>query len=376
MTSDVGLVFLRRVNWPLVFLAGALMAIGVGAVLSASHVPGDAGDFLINDFAQRQLFWIAGGLAVALVVALVPYATWGRLSWVIYVAAILLVAAVFLFGVSRGGARRWLRLPYMLIQPSEFVKIALILALAHFYRDRPHGRLLAALAPPLFLAGLPMVLIALQPDLGTALVLLPVTLAMLFAAGASKRHLAATLLACVALSPLLYFNLKPYQRERITGFLDGSVEKAYQQYQSKVAIGSGGLLGKGYMQGTQNILEYLPERHTDFIFSTIAEEWGLVGGLILLALYFAFLATATLSVYFNRDRMARLLAVGVVTLFATQLTVNVGMTLGLMPITGLTLPFISYGGSSLLTSSAGLGLVLGAGLHRRSSVAATEKDDA
>jgi len=284
------------------------------------------------------------------------------------------------FGTMRNNARRWIDVKIMLVQPSELMKIAYVLALARYLMYRKNYRTLSGLVWPLFMALVPMGMIILQPDLGTSLLFLPVFFAMLYAAGARARHLAVLAFAGSAVVVVAFFAdditgflasrnillsepkgiLRPYQKRRIMEFIAG---ETYQQKQSVIAIGSGRLLGKGLRRGTQNRYNLLPERQTDFIFGVIGEETGFLGCAALLALYFFIILFSFGIAARTRDPFGRLIVVGLSTIFTVQVLINVGMALRMMPITGLTLPLISYGGTSLTTTMLSLALIINVKMH-------------
>jgi cell division protein FtsW (lipid II flippase) len=301
------------------------------------------------------------------------------------------------------GACRWLRFgtakKFLQVQPSEFCKIAYILALAWYLRFRRNYRKLTGLIGPFALTLLAMVLILFEPDLGTVILMMPILFSMLFVAGAKAKHLLVIVLLAVLVSPLLWHKMNLYQRQRIscvllqnaalrnklktsptlakiltgrehfneTQWLHG---RGWQLRNSKAAIASGGLKGYGFAQGPYLKYNYLPERHNDFIFAIIAHQWGFIGSVVLLGLYAVIMACGVEIAWLNTDPFARLISVGIIAMFAVQVIVNVSMTLGLMPITGLTLPLVSYGGSSLVVSMIAIGLLNNIGRRRPFSVAA------
>jgi rod shape determining protein RodA len=280
----------------------------------------------------------------------------------LYVAGLAALVAVFVAGRTVSGARRWLLVGPVSVQPSELFKICFVLMAVWLVTSRwaqPVGKAALALAAPMLVV--PMVLIVKQPDLGTALLLLPVLIALLVAAGMRMRLLGGLVLAGLAATPLAWFVLKDYQRERILVFLDplrDPLGSAYNVIQAKIAIGSGQLLGKGVAGATQSRLAFLPERHTDFIFAVFAETWGFVGCLVLLTCYALLLLRGFDIAASTREPVGRLVALGVTSLVATQVLVNVGMVTGLLPVVGIPLPLMSYGGSSMVVSMMALGLLL------------------
>lgn len=351
--------------------------------------------------AAKQLLFLVIGVAAAVGVMRIGYQELARFSYLIFLGALLLLvpllAAKLLnssFGgltAPRNGAYRWIHLPGYQLQPSELMKVAFVVALAWYLRYRRNFRKLSGLLVPFAVSAVPLILILLEPDLGTALLLLPVLFVMLFAAGARLHHLTCIALIGTAALPLVWGRIEPYQRLRVTAVLlqidelrqavidspedytrlasrrqalEWAASSGYQLVQSKNAIGSGGLLGQGWGQGIYATSSMLPDRHNDFVFAVIAHQWGLLGSLLVLI---ALAAIAILGVRIasgTTEPFARLLAVGVVTLLTTQALINIGMALGMLPITGMTLPFVSYGGSSLLTNCIAVGLLISVAQYR------------
>jgi cell division protein FtsW (lipid II flippase) len=357
---------------------------------------------------KKQLVFGGLGFAALVLINLVSYRRFGEVSYGIYAAVLVLLAVLLVdkfidlhFVSVINGARRWLRIPIgagsLNIQPSEICKPAYVLALAWYLRYRSNYRSFKALIGPFILTILPTVLILLEPDLGTVLLMLPVFFVMLFVAGAKVRHLAIMLVIALAISPVLWLKMQPYQRLRISSVLlqsDWLRQKAelhpllgrmlvgtnfstkrwkddwgYHLIRSKYAVASGGITGYGFGKGPFVKYNFLPERHNDFIFAVIAHQWGFAGCIAVLLLYIILLLCGLEIAGANTDPFGRLLAIGMVASFAIQIIVNITMTLGLMPITGLTLPFISYGGSSLMVSMACVGLLNNIGRRRRFTVA-------
>ena len=353
---------IRRLDAGLVALALALCALGLVLIFSATHHQG-----VLRHLPLRQLAWVGlGVLAMSFTYALDHQALAGR-SRLLYWGTVAVLLALLLLGKrSQHGGVRWVDLRLFYFQPSDLAKLVLILTLARLLVERS-GRLerFSSLLTPLAMAGLLMLLILRQPDLGTALVILPVTLAMLYVAGARPWHLGALTLAGGGSLPLLWGFLKDYQKRRILTFLDPSSDAlgaGYNAIQSQIAVGSGGLWGKGYLQGTQSQLHFVPFHHTDFIFSVLAEEWGFAGSLLCLGLYLALLTKLAAIGSRSRSLSGSLVCAGLAAMLGTQLLVNVGMSMGLLPVTGLPLPMVSYGGSSTVTAMLGLGMALS--IHR------------
>lgn len=354
---------LRHVDWVLVACTLVLVTVGTLAVASATSTPERPLGLL-----RPRLAHVAVGLAAAAALAGVPYRSLGE-SWkLLYGASLALLALTDLVGRTALGAQRWLSLGPFSLQPSEPAKLALVVALAWSLsrRQEPPGRL-ADLVPSLLLTGPLVLLVFLQPDLGSALVFVAILLATLWAAGAPSRQLAGLLAAGVLAAPLAWPLLKPYQRARLLVFLDPGMDPlgaGYNLLQSKIAIGSGGLWGKGLFAGTQNTLQFLPMQHTDFVFSVVGEELGFVGAVGLLLVYWVWLMRVLQVGASSRDAFGSYLCVGVASLVGFHVVVNVGMTVGLLPATGIPLPFVSYGGTALVSHLSAVGLVLSVAVRR------------
>ncbi|MBI3333517.1 MAG: rod shape-determining protein RodA [Candidatus Omnitrophica bacterium] len=360
---------LRRVDRPLLIVTLLLLGIGLLALYSASLQKTQATGI---QFLMRQLTWAPLGLLLAGLLLVVEYHRWLEWAYLLYGVNMLLLLMVLEMGVVRGGAQRWLTFAGLTVQPSEFAKVTTVLALARYLGSRsatPWGRADSqwkAIGVSALLALIPMVLILKEPNLGTASVFLPILLAMLLVWGIRPRVIGLMLAAGALLAPFAWGRLADYQRSRLLVFLNPSLDPlgaGYTVVQSKIAIGSGRLWGKGWLAGTQNQLNFLPERHTDFIFSVVGEEWGFLGTTFCLALFGLLFYRGILIATQTRDPFGRLLVVGLVAMLATHLVVNTGMTLGLMPVVGLPLPFFSYGGSWLLTSLTTVGIILSIGIR-------------
>jgi rod shape determining protein RodA len=347
---------LQNVDWPLLGATVGLVILSA-STLASLHV-GRAG----GSVAIRQLAWFGVGIFALVFVASIDYRRLVRAAPLFYVLGLGGLVAVFVLGRTVSGARRWLFVGPMSVQPSELFKLCFVLMAVWLLTSRwaqPVGKTVLVMAAPL--AIVPAALIVKQPDLGTALLLFPVLIALLVAAGMQMRLLGGLALTGVAAAPLAWLVLKDYQRERLLVFLDpfrDPLGSAYNVIQAKIAIGSGQLLGKGVAGATQSRLSFLPERHTDFIFAVFAETWGFVGCLVLLTCYALLLLRGFDIAASTREPVGRLVALGVTALVATQVLVNVGMVTGLIPVVGIPLPFMSYGGSSMVVSMMALGLLL------------------
>ncbi len=355
--------------WPAVLPTLGLLLLGV-LVLSGLEVR--LGLVWVDNWDVLQLIGVVVGLAAAVALLLVPYKTIVSRAYVFYACNMLLLLLVLVAGVERNNARRWLKLPGFDFQPSELMKLTLVVTLARFIRFRSSYKTFTGLWAPFLLTLIPMALILVQPDLGTALLFVPILFTMLFAAGARARHLAlVVLLGALAIVPLYEWGLRPYQRDRIDGFLVqlGLVDRGdahmkamakdenYQLEQSKIAVGAGGFLGAEAGGPHGQVLYRVPERQTDFVFAALANRWGFFGGLLVLGLL-GWLLVAILAVAArHRDPAGRLLCLGVFAMLGGQAFINLAMTVGLMPVTGLTLPFVSYGRSSIVVCILAVALV-------------------
>ncbi|HVC64321.1 MAG TPA: rod shape-determining protein RodA [Candidatus Dormibacteraeota bacterium] len=347
---------LQNVDWLL--LGAALFIIGLSLVCLWSLNPGRG----ISALMWRQLSWVGVGLVGLLVVVSVDYRNLVRFAPVFYVVGLGLLLSVFILGRTVSGARRWIHVGPLTVQPSELFKLIFIITLAWALTSARGERLSrVALVGTFVLLGVPFFLVVKQPDLGTALVLVPVLGATLVGLGLRMKVLGGLALGSVALMPLAWFVLKPYQRDRLLVYLDpfrDPLGTAYNVIQAKIAIGSGQLLGKGIGGATQSRLAFLPERHTDFIFAVFAEMWGFLGCLVLIVAYALLVLRGFEIAAGTRETRGRILALGVTSVFAVQILINIGMVTGLLPIVGIPLPLMSYGGSSMVVSLTALGLLI------------------
>lgn len=347
---------LQNVDW--VLLTSALVLVGLGFLTLWSLSPGRHGSGVL----WRQLGWFGLGLLALITVAGADYRNVARAAPAFYVIGVALLLSVFVVGRAVSGARRWIPLGPVALQPAELFKLIFIVTLAWALTARwANPRARSTLAVALALLVVPFLLVVRQPDLGTALVLVPVFFALLFGAGVRLRELGWLGLTGLAGAPLAWFVLRDYQRERLLVYLDpfrDPLGSAYNVIQSKIAIGSGQLLGKGVVGATQSRLAFLPERHTDFIFAVFAEMWGFMGALLLLVCYAILLLRGFEIAAKAREPLGRLLALGVTVLFGAQTLINLGMVMGILPVVGIPLPLMSYGGSSLVVTLMALGLLL------------------
>jgi rod shape determining protein RodA len=315
------------------------------------------------------MIWYGAGMTGMVFSFSINYKSLYRWSPAIYAVCILLLIYVLIMGKYVGGARRWLILGPVSVQPSELIKIAVIISLARYYSKHanPRGFTLSELLTPLMLTIIPFMLIVKQPDLGTAMVLVLIAGAMTVFVKIERRSLLCIITACTITGPLVWFLLKGYQKKRILTFINPDRDPlgaGYHIIQSKIAIGSGMIFGKGFLKGTQNALSFLPEQHTDFIFSVLAEEWGFVGSVFILFLFLVLIIWGLNIAYRCRDPFGTILAVGATAMIFWQVFINIGMAMGLMPIVGVTLPFISYGGSSIVSIMICVGLLMSISMRR------------
>jgi rod shape determining protein RodA len=318
---------------------------------------------------MTQVYAIGIGTVALIICASIDYRVLADRSHLFYIALLALLLHVLFFGAVRGGGRRWIALPVFNLQPSELVKVGLALLLARLYGD---SRRRVPTPTDLVIGGaltaIPLVLIARQPDLGTAVTLMPVLAGIVFVAGMRLKVAGVLLALALVASPVVWaYGLQDYQKGRILTFLDPSRDPrgaGYQQIQAQITVGSGGLWGKGFQQGTQGQLSFLPVAHNDFIFSVLAEEHGFAGVLAVLALYAFVVLRALETARLAKDRLGTFLVIGILASFAFQVVYNVTMSAGLAPVKGLTLPLLSYGGSSMIATLAGIGLILNVRMRR------------
>jgi len=353
---------LAAMSWMLVALVVLIACVGFAMLYSAAN-----GDW--SPWAYRQAIRFGSGLLIMLVLALVDVRFWMRIAYVSYLVALILLGLVEVMGEIGMGAQRWIDLGVFQLQPSEVMKIALVLALARYFHGltwEEVGRPVNLIMPLLMIA-VPAMLVLRQPDLGTALMMVIGSGALFFLAGVRLWMFAGVLLAGLAAVPIAWQFLRSYQKQRILTFLDPESDplgSGYHILQSKIALGSGGMFGKGFLQGSQSHLNFLPEKQTDFIFTMLAEEFGMAGGLTLIGLYALVLTYGFAIAVRARSQFGRLVALGVTTTLFLYLFINIAMVMGLIPVVGVPLPLISYGGTAMLTMMIGLGLLLGVSIHR------------
>jgi rod shape determining protein RodA len=349
---------LRKFNWNMLILEFILFGIGIWNLMSATAVEDKS-----QGLFRNQLIWFGIGMVITAVILMIHYSFLSRTAYIAYFANVILLVAVLVIGKASLGARRWIGVGSFTIQPSEFMKISMVLCLAKYFEtDRTQGGYgLKELALPTLLVAVPAFLIMLQPDLGTAMIiLLTFGTMMLFIRIKPKTILMISMCFAIALPAAYKFALKPYQKQRLVTFVDPMSDPkgaGYNSIQSMIAVGSGQLFGKGYKKGTQSQLNFLPEHHTDFIFSVFSEEHGFAGCVILLFLYLVFLMNGLQVAFQSHDKFALLLVVGLLSIYFWHIFVNMGMVMGILPIVGVPLPFLSYGGSALITATLGVAVI-------------------
>jgi rod shape determining protein RodA len=354
---------LWQINWSFVLLVALIAGVGFAMLYSAA-----GGQF--DPWSSRQMARFGVGTVAMIVFALIDIRTWLRYAYIIYLASLVLLAAVEVTGSVGMGAQRWINLGFINVQPSEIVKITLILALArYFYACRVEDveRMTYLLVPAAMLVA-PVYLVLRQPDLGTAILILVTGITIFFLAGVRAWIFVAFGLAAIsAIVPVWKFVLLDYQKQRLLTYLNPESDPlgaGYHVMQSKIALGSGGLFGKGFLAGTQSHLSFLPEKHTDFIFTMLAEEFGMAGGLGLVGLYLLVLVYGFFIALRSRNHFGRLVGMGVVAAFFYNVFVNIAMVMGLLPVVGMPLPLVSYGGTAMVTLLFGFGLLLCVFVHR------------
>ncbi|MGB1539900.1 MAG: rod shape-determining protein RodA [Rickettsiales bacterium] len=355
-----------QLNWLIITLVCFLGLIGIAMLYSAA-----GGD--LSPWAGKQAIRFTAGFVMMIGVALFPQRLLLKLSYLVFFGCLGLLLVVEFFGFIGMGAQRWVNLGFFNLQPSELMKLALVLALARYY----HGLLQedmnrpAMLLFPLFLIGAPVALILLQPNLGTAFIVGTIGAIILFATGLYWRYFIAVGVAALAAIPTGWHFLHDYQKQRVLTFLNPEADPlgaGYNIMQSKIAIGSGGVFGKGFLHGSQSQLDFLPEKHTDFIFTMIAEEFGFAGAAIVIVVYMLLIVLALATAMRSRSHFGALIAVGISALLLLHIAINIGMVMGLLPVVGVPLPLLSYGGTMQLTMMIGFGLLLNSYVHRDSAL--------
>lgn len=354
-------------NWFIILLIVSLGLIGVAMQYSVS-----GGEF--EPYARMHLLRLGLLTILMLIIATIDIRIWMALAYPAWIGAIFLLLATDIFGVVNNNSQRWLDLKVMQLQPSELAKISVVLALARYFHGLDHvqSRKIINLIPPVFIIALPMFMVVRQPDFGTGLMIAAAGVVVIFLAGAKRWLFWSGGLTCLAAIPLVWGMMKEYQRDRVLIFLNPELDplgRGYQSTQSMIGLGSGGMWGKGYMDGTQSHLNFLPEMKTDFIFTVFVEEFGMMGGLGLLGIIVLLFSYGLLVGIGCRSQFGRLLSVGLTFTLFLYIMINVGMVTGMLPVVGVPFPLVSYGGSAMLTWMVAYGLILSVSTHRHVSLA-------
>jgi rod shape determining protein RodA len=353
-------------DWWMLALTVLIAVMGLISLYSAVHAGGNTTQTALF---TKQLIWYGAGALLMIAAFLFNYKSYERWGFILYLACVILLVAVLVFGKYVGGSKRWLALGPFSLQPSELVKLGVIVVLAKYYArvSTTNGVNFKELLSPFVFTAVPFILIVRQPDLGTAMVVALIAMSITLYVKIERRTLICLVAGAAMAIPLVWLTLKGYQKQRILTFLNPDRDplgSGYHIIQSKIAVGSGMLVGKGFLKGTQNALDFLPEQHTDFIFTVLAEEWGFIGAILLLLAFLLFITWGFRIAQRSRDAFGKILAVGVTCMIAWQVFINIGMVMGLMPVVGVTLPFISYGGSSIISMMLGVGLMLNVSMRQ------------
>jgi rod shape determining protein RodA len=355
----------QHFDWTILMLVLAMCALGILSIYSAG--------FSVSEnnfpFYVKQIQWILLGLFFMSIAYLIDYRIICQAAYLIYGISIVLLIIVFFYGYKTHGSQRWLSVGFLAFQPSELMKLSLIIVLARYFdnhNSNEHYKL-KELFIPLVMVLIPCLLILKQPDLGTALVLMLLSASIIFFMGVNWRSFAVALVSGLMLSPIGWYFLKAYQKERLLTFLNPEHDPlgaGYHVLQSIIAIGSGGVFGKGFLNGSQTQLKFLPEQQTDFIFSVFAEEWGLIGAVVLAIMFLSLILWGLKIALHSRDLLGTILAFGITALISWEVFINVGMVLGVLPVVGIPLPFLSYGGSAMVCLLTAVGLLMNVSVRR------------
>jgi rod shape determining protein RodA len=357
---------MKNSTFSILFIAVLIVVIGILSIYSSNYQK--EGEFWQSIY-QRQIIWAVLGLALFFIMSNFNYRRLWDFTYILYGSVIFLLFLVFVLGAVRLGAQRWLRVAWFNFQPSEVAKLMIVIFMAKYFSNKsiddvslPVDRFgtWRVLIIPLIFVAIPILLIVEQPDLGSGILVMAIFVIILFLAGVKLRYLISLFILAAGSAPLFWHFLKDYQRERLTVFLNPNIDPlgaGYTVIQSKIAIGSGGFFGKGWLLGTQSQLHFLPESHTDFIFATFAEEWGFAGSAILLLLYYLLIKQGILIAQKTSDSFAKLLAFGISFMLGIQVCINIAMNLGFAPVVGIPLPLMSYGGSSIFVTFVSLGIL-------------------
>ncbi len=358
---------MRNFDWSLVGSIGVILVLGLMNLYSATY------NLNIDKYFTSQTIWMAGGLVIMFLVSLINYHFFNRYAYFFYGMTVVMLILVFFLGRNVAGSQRWLHLGPINLQPSELAKIVVIMALARYFQDHQEKRTMGIwdLFVPLLLTVVPFVLVLKQPDLGTGLVVFFSAILVIWFVGVQRRILVVAIIMAMVSVPIIWkFGLHDYQKDRVISFLDPekyASGKGYQVNQAKIAIGSGQFSGKGYLNGSQSKLQFLPKQHTDFVFSNFAEEFGFFGSAILFMFYCIFFLSCFNIAITARDTFGVVMAFGLASSMICQTLINLAMEMGLLPVVGITLPFFSYGGTSLVASFVKLGILLNISRKKMSS---------
>jgi rod shape determining protein RodA len=357
---------MRNTNLKILIIAILIALMGILSIYSSAYR--NEGEFWQSIY-QRQIIWVILGLFVFILVSNFNYRRLWDWTYPLYAIMLVLLLLVFILGIARSGAQRWFKIAWFNFQPSEIAKLIIVIFLAKYFSQKSvddvslkaakFGIFRAVILPFIFTA-IPAGLIVEQPDLGSGSVVFIIFFAMLYLSNIRLRYILIVLVLLALSFPLIWTFLRDYQRDRILVFLNPNIDPlgaGYTVIQSKIAIGSGGFFGKGWLCGTQSQLHFLPESHTDFIFATFTEEWGFLGGILLISLYFLLIRQAIIIAEKTSDNFGRLLALGIALMFSFQIFINIAMNMGLAPVVGLPLPLMTYGGSSVITTFIALGII-------------------
>ena len=361
----------KNINRYICIITVLIIIIGLISIYSAIYKY-DSKRIFQNNYFIKQILWAILSIFILLYFKNVNYRRFYDFAFIIYIISIFLLIFVLIFGRVTLGAKRWLEFAGLNFQPSELAKLAVILLLGRYFSRRrafgtksilsgSAGEVIGEVIIPLFFILLPMILVFLQPDLGTAIIFIPIFLSILFIGEVKLKYLISFIFLLMGSFPFFWYLLRSYQKERLLVFLNPNIDPlgaGYTIIQSKIAVGSGRLLGKGWLSGTQNQLSFLPERHTDFIFSVIGEEWGFLGALILIILFYLLIRNMVMIIEQTKDQFGKFIGAGIISLLIVQVIVSISMTIGICPVVGLSLPLISYGGSSLCLFAAFIGILL------------------
>jgi rod shape determining protein RodA len=352
-------------DWSMLVVAGLIAAIGILNIYSSTY-PHEGNQ---TPLFLKQIYWLFLGGGLLILVLMFDYRTFIRYAYPFYFFCILLLLGVMFFGRHTSGSQRWLQIGFLSFQPSEFMKLGLILAYTRFFSEREtlQGYGLRDLSLPFLLLAIPLFLVFRQPDLGTLVLQVLISISIFLFVGLRLRTWLTLAAGAVAVSPFLWHFLKDYQKTRLLTFFNPDLDPlrtGYHITQSKIAVGSGTFWGKGFLKGTQNQLHFLPEQHTDFAFSVWAEEWGFLGAFILLFLLLLVIANGVKIAKTSKDQAGAILAFGISAMFFWQTFINIGMVVGIVPVVGVPLPLISYGGTSVITTWVGIGILLSVGMRR------------